>query len=78
MTPMKTKHALLLGHEPPRLGPVACAPGRPTTALGASLYILRIVSSPAVIILAPASCGASLVASPRCLFRGRALAGGIC
>jgi hypothetical protein len=78
MTSMKTKHASLLGHEPPRLGPAACAPGRPTTTLGPSLFILTIGSSPPVVRLATASCGASLVASPRCFFQGGASAGGTC
>jgi hypothetical protein len=65
MTSMKTKHASLFGHGPPRLGPAACAPGRPTTGLGPSPFILMIGSSPAVITLATASSGASLVVSPR-------------
>jgi len=75
MTSMKTKHASLFGHDPRRLGPAACAPGRPTTALGPSLLILTIGSTPAVIISATASSGVSLVASPRCFFRGGASAG---
>jgi hypothetical protein len=76
MTSMKTKHASLFSHDPPRRGPAACAPGRPKTALGPSLFILTIGSSPALIRLATASSGASLVASPRWYSPDGASAGG--
>jgi hypothetical protein len=78
MSRMHTQQTSLFGYYPLRAGPVALGPRRPTKALGPSLIILTIGSSPAVIMLASASFRACLVARPPSFSAGGASAGGTC